>query len=139
MWRRKHKKLAVAVVCADWRLHHERSEFNRQLRKTLRVDGVDFIAVPGPDGLKRAERDAEWRTALDQVKLLISAHAPKALAVVAHQRCAGHPVSDDAHVGDVAATAEALKSATAFDGPVFALVAEYRSDLKWSVRPIKAH
>ena len=51
MWGRRHKKVAVAVVCADWRLHHKKSEFNRQIAKALRVDGVDFISVPGPNGL----------------------------------------------------------------------------------------
>lgn len=137
MWGRSHKKVAVAVVCADWRLHHKKSEFNRQIARTLGVDGVDFIAVPGPDGLLRPERAGEWKPALDQVKLLIGAHKPVSLAVVAHQRCAGHPVSDEAHVGDVAKTAEALKTETGFAGPVAAMVAEYRSDLSWNVKTVK--
>lgn len=137
MWGRSHKKVAVAVVCADWRLHHKKSEFNRQIAKALGVDGVDFIAVPGPDGLLLAERAGEWKTALDQVKLLVGAHTPVTLAVVAHQRCAGHPVSDDAHRGDVVKTAEALKKETGFAGPVAAMVAEYRSDLSWTVKTVK--
>jgi hypothetical protein len=135
---RKHKKLAVALVCADWRLHHTRSAFNKQLRRVLRVDGVDYVAVPGPDGLKRPEREAEWKTALDQVKLLISAHAPVLIAVVAHQRCAGHPVSDEAHLGDVAITAKALKAETGFSGPCQALIAQYHSDFSWKVKPVGA-
>jgi hypothetical protein len=137
MWGRSHKKIAVAIVCADWRLHHKKSEFNRQIAKALGVDGVDFIAVPGPDGLLLPERTGEWKTALDQAKLLIGAHTPVALAVVAHQRCAGHPVSDEAHVGDVAKAAEALKKGTGFSGPVAAMVAEYRSDLSWNVKIVK--
>jgi hypothetical protein len=137
MWGRSHKNVAVAVVCADWRLHHKKSEFNRQIARTLGVNGVDFIAVPGPDGLLLPERSGEWKTALDQVKLLIGAHKPVSLAVVAHQRCAGHPVSDEAHVGDVAKTAEALKKETGFAGPVAAMVAEYRSDLSWNVKTVK--
>ena len=137
MWGRSHNKVAVAVVCADWRLHHTKSEFNRQIARTLGVDGVDFIAVPGPDGLLLPERAGEWKTALDQAKLLIGAHKPVSLAVVAHQRCAGHPVSDEAHVGDVAKAAEALKKETGFSGPVVAMVAEYRSDLSWNVKTVK--
>jgi hypothetical protein len=136
MWGKKHKKLGVALVCADWRLHHEKTHFNRQLARALGVEGVDLIAVPGPDGLLLGERNAEWRTALDQVKLLVGAHAPVALAVVAHQRCAGHPVSDDDHVEDVRKTAQALKTETGFAGPVSALVAEYHSDLNWTVKPV---
>ena len=137
MWGRSHKKIAVAVVCADWRLHHTKSEFNRQIAKGLGVDGVDLIAVPGPDGLLLPERAGEWKAALDQVKLLIGAHTPVALAVVAHQRCAGHPVSDEAHIGDASKTAEALKKETGFSGPVAAMVAEYRSDLRWNVKVVK--
>ena len=137
MWGRSRKKIAVAVVCADWRLHHQKSDFNRQIAKALGVDGVDFVAVPGPDGLLLPERAGEWKTALDQVKLLIGAHKPVSLALVAHQRCAGHPVSDDAHIGDVARTAEALKKETGFAGPVAAKVAEYRSDLRWNVKIVK--
>lgn len=137
MFGRGHKKLAVAVVCADWRLHHRKTEFNRQIAKVLGVDGVDIVAVPGPDGLLLPEREAEWKAALGQVKLLVGAHTPVALAVVAHQRCAGHPVSDEAHIGDVSKTAEALKKETGFAGPVAALVAEYKSDLSWNVKAIK--
>jgi hypothetical protein len=133
---RKHKKLAVALVCADWRLHHTRSEFNRQLRRVLKVDGVDYIAVPGPDGLTLPARAGEWKAALDQVKLLIAAHAPVKIAVVAHQRCAGHPVSDEAHLEDVVATTKALKAATEFPGPASALIAQYNSDFNWKVKAV---
>ena len=137
MWGRRQKKLAVAVVCADWRLHHRKSDFTTQIGRALGVEGVDIVAVPGPDGLVLPERAGEWTAAIGQVKLLVGAHAPVALAVVAHQRCAGHPVSDDAHVGDVAKTADALKKETGFSGRVAAMVAEYRSDLNWNVRTVK--
>lgn len=137
MWGRKHRKIAVALVCADWRLHHRKSQFNRQLARALGVDGVDYIAVPGPDGLTRAERGAEWQAALAQVRLLIGAHAPTALAVVAHERCAGHPVSDEAHRDDVVATARTLKTVTGFTGPVAAMVAQYRADLDWNVKLVR--
>ncbi|HKD22953.1 MAG TPA: carbonic anhydrase [Rhizomicrobium sp.] len=133
MWGRRHRKIAVALVCADWRLHHHASQFNRQLTRALAVGGVDYIAVPGPDGLVRAERNTEWQAALGQAKLLIGAHTPVALAVVAHERCAGHPVSDDTHVGDASAMAQKLKAEAEFAGPVAAMVARYRADLKWRV------
>jgi hypothetical protein len=136
MWWRRHKELAVALTCADWRLHQPAVNFNGRLARALGVDGVDLIAVPGPDGLLRSERAAEWRAAVDQIKLLIQAHAPKTLAVVAHQRCAGHPVSDDEHVEAVAAAARALKAEAGFAGPVHALVAIYHSDRKWGLQEV---
>ena len=136
MWGRKHKKLAVALVCADWRLHQHKVDMNRRLAKLLDVHGVDLVAVPGPDGLVKPERGAEWQTAVGQIKLLVGAHAPRVLVVVAHQRCAGHPVSDAEHETDVLATAKSLKTETGFAGPVHAILAVYHSDTSWELRPV---
>jgi hypothetical protein len=136
MFWRRHKKVAVALTCADWRLHHRRVDLNRRLTKALRVHGVDLIAVPGPDGLATPERRGEWEAATAQIRLLIGAHQPESLAVLAHQRCAGHPVSDEAHDTDVAAAAKALKAETGFAGPVAAMVAVYHTDSKWDLKRI---
>ncbi len=136
MWGKKHKKLAIALTCADWRLHQRKVDMNARLAKRLGVTGVDLIAVPGPDGLLKPERQAEWQVAVAQIKLLIGAHAPLVVAVVAHQRCAGHPVTDGDHDADVRATAEALKKETGFDGPVRALVAVYHTDIKWDLKDV---
>jgi hypothetical protein len=137
MFGQKHKKVAVVLTCADWRLHHSRVDMNRRLARKLKVYGADVIAVPGPDGFVLPARKSEWQSALDQIKLLIGAHHPTALAVVAHQRCAGHPVSDDEHVSDVAKTARMLKEQTGFAGPVAAIVAVYHSDAKWDFKTIE--
>jgi hypothetical protein len=132
----RHKKLAVALVCADWRLHHKRVNLNKRLSRLLGVDGVDTIAVPGPDGLALPAREAEWQTAVSQISLLIGAHKPVALVVAAHQRCAGHPVDDGQHRVDVMTAAKALKEATKFPGPVTAVVIVYHSDARWSLEKI---
>jgi hypothetical protein len=136
MWGKKHKKLAVALTCADWRLHQRKVDMNARLAKHLGVDGVDLICVPGPDGLGKPGREAEWQVAVAQIKLLVGAHAPKAVVVLAHQRCAGHPVSDGEHDADAAATARALKVETGFPGPVMAMVALYRSDKAWDLKTL---
>ena len=136
MFWRRHKKVAVGLMCADWRLHQHKVELNRRIARAVKVDGVDVIAVPGPDGLTKPERAAEWQVALDQINLLIGAHKPAALAVIAHQRCAGHPVSDETHDADVAATARAVKEKTGFGGPVAALVATYTSDSNWGLKKV---
>jgi hypothetical protein len=136
MFGRGHGKLAVSLVCADWRLHHKRVDLNKRLSRLLHVDGIDTIAVPGPDGLIKPERAAEWKSAVDQIALLISVHKPVKLVVVAHQRCAGHPVDDGQHKIDVMATAKALKETTKFAGPVVAVVAIYHSDAKWGLEQI---
>ena len=136
MFWQRHKRVAVALTCADWRLHHRRVDLNARLARALKVGGVDLIAVPGPDGLLRPDRQAEWAAALGQIVLLIGAHSPSALIVLAHQRCAGHPVSDPEHDTDVASTAKALKTQSAFAGPVLAYVAAYQSDSRWQLKRI---
>jgi hypothetical protein len=130
------KKLAVAVTCSDWRLHQSKVDFNRRIGKAVGCGKVDLVALPGPDGLLLPDRAGEWVAAQAQAGLLANAHHAAALALVAHQRCAGHPVSDPEHETDVAATAKALKSALAFEGPVYALVATYRSDAVWGLKTI---
>jgi hypothetical protein len=136
MWGRKHKKLAVALACADWRLHQHKVDMNRRLAKLLGVHGVDLVAVPGPDGLMKPGRNAEWQAVVGQIGFFIAAHAPQVLAVVAHQRCLGHPVSDAEHEADVLATAKALKAETGFAGPVRAVLMVYRSNASWNFKPI---
>jgi len=136
MWGKKRRKLAVALTCADWRLHQHKVDMNARLAKLLRVDGMDLICVPGPDGLIKSDRAAEWQTAVSQIKLLIGAHAPSVVVVLAHQRCAGHPVTDGEHDSDAPATARALKDATGFSGPVRAVVAVYHSDTSWDFKPL---
>jgi len=136
MWGKRHKRLAVALTCADWRLHQHKVDLNARLAKLLGVAGVDLICVPGPDGLIKPERQSEWATAVAQIRLLIGAHDPAVVVVLAHQRCAGHPVGDGEHDADAAATARALKAATGFGGPIKAIVAIYRSDTAWELKPL---
>ncbi len=135
MWGSRHKRLAIALTCVDWRLHHRKVRLNARLARMLRVHGVDVLTVPGPDGILRPERQAEWRIAVSQIKLLIAIHKPVVIVVLAHQRCAGHPVPDWNHDGDVAKTAQALKTEAGFAGPIRAAVAVYRSDTSWELKP----
>jgi hypothetical protein len=134
-WNRK-KKLADAVTCADWRLHQRVVDFNTRIGRATGTRQVDLVALPGPDGLLRPERAGEWEAAKGQVKLLADAHHASAIAVVAHQRCAGHPVSDQEHDHDVQSVAKAIKETLAFPGPVYALVATYSSDRRWGLKEV---
>jgi hypothetical protein len=136
MWGKKYKKLAVALTCADWRLHQRKVDLNARLTNFLGVHGVDLICMPGPDGLRKPGREAEWQVAVAQIGLLIGVHAPHAVVVLGHQRCAGHPVNDADHDTDVAAVARALKAVTGFSGPIKAAVAAYRSDTAWDLKAI---
>jgi len=134
-WNRK-KNLAVAMTCSDWRLHQRIVDFNRQIGRATGTQQVDLVALPGPDGLLKPERAGEWEAAKAQVKLLADAHHAAALAVVAHQRCAGHPVSDGEHDRDVQEAAKKLKESLGFSGPVYALVATYKNDRSWGIKEV---
>ena len=129
-------KIGVALMCADWRLHHPRVDMYKRICRELGVDGLDVNAVPGPDGLLNPEREREWESVVGWIKLLAHAHRAVKIAVVAHQRCAGHPVNDDQHEQDVLETAIQLKARTGFEGPVLALVATYQSDKNWRLKEI---
>jgi hypothetical protein len=130
------EKLGVAVACSDWRLHQGAVDFNHRIGEAMGVSRVDLVALPGPDGLLLDARSGEWQAAKGQVKLLADAHHAEAIAVVAHQKCAGHPVDDAQHDKDVAEAAKVLKAALGFAGPAYALVATYKSDSDWGLKEV---
>jgi hypothetical protein len=134
--RGKPNRFAVVLTCADWRLHHPRARVYRQLSRALGVDGLFMDAVPGPDGLLGSGREAEWASVVRWTRLLADTRAPRALAVVAHQNCIAHRVSDGQHESDVSRVAEALKRVVGFAGPMLAFVAVHHSDAKWSLKRI---
>jgi len=135
MWWRK-KKLAVVVTCADWRLHRRPVDFVGRIGRMVDATVSDLLALPGPDGLCLESRARDWESVKDWAKLLAGAHHAEVLAVVAHQKCAGHPVSDEEHEKDVVTVTRALKQALAFDGPAYAIVAVHRSDTNWGLKQI---
>ena len=135
MWG-KPSKVAIALTCVDWRIHHPRAGLYRQLCRALGVDGVFMDAVPGPDGVLNQGREADWAAVARWTKLLTDTRAPHSLAVVAHQNCIAHAVSDEQHEADVRRVAETLKGELAFAGPMLAFVAVRHSDVKWDLKEI---
>jgi hypothetical protein len=136
MFEQSDKNVVVAMTCSDWRLHQHEVDFNRRVGRAMGASRVDLVAIPGPDGLLLKSRSGEWQAAQGQVKLLADAHHAVAIAVVAHQQCAGHPVDDAQHDSDVAAAAKTLKAAIGFAGPAYALVATHRSDSDWGLKEV---
>jgi hypothetical protein len=130
------KRFAIALTCVDWRLHHPRARLYRQLCRAVDVDASFIDAVPGPDGLLKPGREAEWAATLRWTRLLAETRAPRALAVVAHHNCIAHPVSDGDHETDVRAVADALKRQAGFAVPMFAFVAIRHTDAKWSLKEL---
>lgn len=136
MFKQKEKRFAVAITCADWRLHHPRVRLTRRLMHLLNVDAIDLLSLPGPDGLLSSERGGEWNALVAQTAVFIRIRNPAVLALIGHQRCLRHPVSDAEHEVDVAAVAAALKERTLFTGPVAAMILVCRSDARWDFKKV---
>lgn len=130
------KKIAVGVFCADWRLHQDTVHLNQAARDHLKVDGVDVLAVAGPDGITKPGREAEAEALAKNIQVLIGAHQPVAVAFIGHYSCAGNPVANDEHDKDVVTTAMKLKEMLNFDGEIVALMATYTSDIEWPLKEI---
>ena len=130
------KKLGVGVFCVDWRLHHRNVNIVEMVRAHLGVDGVDALAIPGPDGVFAPGREMEVGSLKAWLKLLIEAHGPVAIAFVGHYQCAGNPVDDATHDKDVEATMRWFKKETHFSGQMIALSATYRSDTEWGLKEV---
>lgn len=131
------KKLAVGVFCADWRLHQESVHVNNAVKKHLGVDGVDVIALPGPESICKTEEFEHERGVLTRwLKLLIDAHQPVSVAFVAHYNCAGHPVQDHEHDAHIEEMMRAYKSELNFPGEMVALCATYVRDDQWPLKEI---
>jgi len=131
------KQIVVGVFCADWRLHQQSVNVVNMLKEQLGVDGVDVLAVAGPEGvIMDPVRAGEKEGLKNNLNVLIGAHKPAMLAFVAHQQCAGYPASDEKHEQAIAQTAQEFKMLTNFAGPVVALVATYAADDKWGLKEV---
>lgn len=130
------KTFGIALTCVDWRLHHPRAKLYRQICRGIGVDALFLDAEPGPDGLLKPGREAEWAATVRWTRLLADTRNPRALAVVAHHNCIAHPVTDSEHEADVRSVAEALKRDVAFMGPMHAFVAVRHTDAKWTLKEI---
>lgn len=96
---------------------------------------LDWQTIPGADGAlthpaRHDDRDAITRS----VELLRSAHATKAIAVIAHETCAGHPVDNRHHASDVQKAAQELRRLLKkYKGPITAFVLKHESDADWEL------
>lgn len=132
----KDPSIALLLTCADWRLHSHPVDLNARMARVAGCEFIDVVAVPGPDGLIHPGHEGEWDAAVKQIKVLIKNHNVQVVVVAAHQRCAGHPVSDEAHLADVQTTIHALKRDTGFGGPIHATMLMYKSELDWDIAPV---
>jgi carbonic anhydrase len=99
---------ATAINCMDGRVQHPVAEL---LKKKYKVDHVDTITEPGPDGILAANQD---KAAIESIKRRVDVstgkHGSKHIAIVGHHDCAGNPVDKGTHLAHIRAAIKTVKS-----------------------------
>ena len=99
---------ATAINCMDGRVQHPVAEF---LKKKYKVDYVDTITEPGPDGILAANQD---KAAIESIKRRVGIstgrHGSKHIAIVGHHDCAGNPVDKETHLAHIRSAIKTVKS-----------------------------
>ena len=121
---------ASAISCIDGRVLHPVAEF---LKKKYKVNYVDAITEPGPDGILAANQD---KVAIESIKrrigISVGRHGSKHIAVVGHHDCAGNPVDRETHLEHIRAAINVVTS-WGFSAEVIGLWV----DDKWQVSEVK--
>jgi len=121
---------ATAISCIDGRVLQPVAEF---LKKKYKVDYVDAITEPGPDGILAANQD---KAAIESIKrrlgISTGKHGSKHIAVGGHHDCAGNPVDKETHLAHIRAAMKTVKSWGVKAGVIGLWV-----DDKWKVREVK--
>jgi carbonic anhydrase len=82
----------TAISCIDGRVHLPLISF---MQRRFGVRYVDLVNEPGVVAVLSREPDSQRSAFIfSKVDVSVSKHAPKAIAIVAHDDCAGNPVSE---------------------------------------------
>lgn len=80
------------------------------LRANLDVDYVDMVTEPGPDRLLTEGLPPAVESIRNRVLISVNVHKSGTVALVAHDDCAGNPVSKDEHLRMVRKGMETVRS-----------------------------
>ncbi len=98
---------ATAINCMDGRTQELVTAW---LKDKYGVDFVDAITEPGPV-LHLSERNGVIiETILGRVRISVDGHGSRVVAIVAHDDCAGNPVSKDVQLRQMHQAIEEVKS-----------------------------
>jgi len=111
----------TAINCMDGRVQESVTHF---LRARFAAQYVDMVTEPGPSRIlaERVERHVIG-SMLNRVSISLDKHQSRGIALIAHEDCAGNPVSKEKQV-------EQLETSVAFlrlhypDAPIIALWVE---------------
>ena len=98
----------TAISCIDGRVHLPLISF---MQERFGVQYVDLVTEPGVVAVLSAEPDSERSAFIfSKVDVSVTKHEPKAIAVVAHDDCAGNPISESDQMRQLTESIRQLKA-----------------------------
>lgn len=99
---------ATAINCMDGRTQLPVIQY---MKETCRVDYVDTITEPGPDGILGDQTDMDLVESIRRrLDISVKAHGSKYVAIIAHHDCAGNPAEPKVHLEQVERAVELVES-----------------------------
>ncbi len=89
------RAFVTAINCMDGRMQLPVIEW---MKATYDADYVDMITEPGPDRILSETGHPLTESIRRRVLISVERHGSKVIAVVAHDDCAGNPVSKEEHL-----------------------------------------
>jgi hypothetical protein len=102
-----HGKFGTAINCMDGRTQTPVAEW---MKKKFNFDYIDTITEPGPDGLMAKQVAATVESIKARVLISVNKHHSDVITVVAHDDCAGNPVSKEEHIEHLRKAMEVVHS-----------------------------
>ncbi|MEE9443471.1 MAG: carbonic anhydrase [candidate division Zixibacteria bacterium] len=98
---------ATAINCMDGRTQ---LPVNKWMKDKFRADYIDTITEPGPDKILTSPFSPLSQSIKQRVLISVEKHNSSVIAIVAHDQCAGNPVSRDEHIAQLKKAMETVKS-----------------------------
>jgi len=97
----------TAINCMDGRVQ---LPVIRYLQDYFKVRYVDMITEPGPVRILAQPHDSEIIASIERrIDISVSKHHSQGIAVIAHEDCAGNPVSDEDQKKQISLAIEYLR------------------------------
>ena len=102
-----HGKFGTAINCMDGRTQDPVSKW---MKTKYGLDYVDTITEPGPDKIIADGIQPNLDSIKTRLLISVEKHGSKVVAIVAHDECAGNPVSKEEHLAHVKKSAEVVRA-----------------------------
>lgn len=100
-------KFATAINCMDGRTQ---LPVNQWMKDKFGADYIDTITEPGPDKILTLDNSPLIDSIKQRVLISVEKHDSSVIAIVAHDLCAGNPVSKEEHLAHLKQAMDTVKS-----------------------------